>query len=90
MRKSRRPLSSSRSGAARPAPQFDPCYHAACDSYLNFNAHALEVNSELIAVAALTFAYSTESVNGVKGKPVPGKSKMKLPTPAGPRGTFVP
>ena len=28
---------------------FDPCYHAACDSFLNFNAHALEVNSDLIA-----------------------------------------
>ena len=70
--------------------QFDPCYHAACDSFLNFNPHALEVNSDLIAVAALTFAYSTESVNGVKGKAVPGKSKIKLPTPAGPRGTFVP
>ena len=70
--------------------QFDPCYHAACDTFLNFNPHALEVNSDLIAVAALTFAYSTESVNGVKGKAVPGKSKIKLPTPAGPRGTFVP
>jgi Zn-dependent M28 family amino/carboxypeptidase len=70
--------------------QFDPCYHAACDTYLNFNPHALEVNSELVAMAALTFAYSTESVNGVKGKDVPGKSKIKLPTPAGPRGTFVP
>ena len=70
--------------------QFDPCYHAACDTYLNFNPHALEVNSDLIAAAALTFAYSTESVNGVKGKAVPGKSKIKLPTPAGPRGTFVP
>ncbi len=69
---------------------FDPCYHAACDSYLNFNAHALEVNSDLIAMAALTFAYSTESVNGVKGTSVPGKSKIKLPAPAGPRGTFVP
>jgi Zn-dependent M28 family amino/carboxypeptidase len=70
--------------------QFDPCYHAACDTFLNFNPHALEVNSDLIAAAALTFAYSTESVNGVKGKAVPGKSKIKLPTPAGPRGTFVP
>jgi Zn-dependent M28 family amino/carboxypeptidase len=70
--------------------QFDPCYHAACDTYLNFNAHALEVNSDLIAVAALTFAYSTESVNGVPGTKVPGNTKLKLPTPAGPRGTFVP
>ena len=70
--------------------QFDPCYHAACDTFLNFNAHALDVNSDLIAFATLTFAFSTEAVNGVKGKAVPGKSKIKLPTPAGPRGTFVP
>jgi len=33
---------------------------------------ALEVNSDLIAYAQLTFAYSTETVNGVAGKRVPG------------------
>ena len=69
--------------------QFDPCYHLACDTVGNFHPHALDVNSDLIAFAQLTFAYSTESVNGVKGKKVPGPP-VDLPEPAGPRGTFAP
>jgi Zn-dependent M28 family amino/carboxypeptidase len=68
--------------------QFDPCYHLACDTFLNRNDHALDVNSDSIAFATLTFAYSTESVNGVPGKKVPGSSP--LPAPAGPEGTFTP
>ena len=36
----------------------------------------------------LTFAYSTESVNGVQGKKVPVR-KFTLPAPAGPEGTFA-
>ncbi len=40
--------------------QFDPCYHEACDTIDNVDRHALEVNSDLIAFAMLTFAYSTE------------------------------
>ena len=48
--------------------QFDPCYHEVCDTIDNVDLHALEVNSDLIAFAQLTFAYSTESVNGVPGK----------------------
>jgi len=67
--------------------QFDPCYHEACDTFQNVDLHALAVNSDLIAFAALTFAYSTESVNGVPGKKVPGKA-FTLPDPAGPEGTF--
>lgn len=68
--------------------QFDPCYHLACDSLDNVNDHALEINSELIAFSMLTFAYSTEAVNGVKGKKVPGPP-LTLPEPAGPEGTFA-
>jgi Zn-dependent M28 family amino/carboxypeptidase len=68
--------------------QFDPCYHEACDDIDNLDLHALEVNSDLIAFAQLTFAYSTESVNGVPGKRVPGP-KLTLPPPAGPEGTFA-
>jgi Zn-dependent M28 family amino/carboxypeptidase len=68
--------------------QFDPCYHQACDNYGNINLHALEVNSDLIAFAQLTFAYSTEAVNGVPGKKVPGPP-VNLPAPAGPEGTFA-
>jgi Zn-dependent M28 family amino/carboxypeptidase len=69
--------------------QFDPCYHLACDTFANFNGHALGVNSDLIAFAQLTFAYSTESVNGVPGARVPGPP-LVLPAPAGPEGTFEP
>ncbi len=68
--------------------QFDPCYHEDCDTIDNVDLHALEVNSDLIAFAQLTFAYSTESVNGVPGKRVPGKP-LSLPAPAGPEGTFA-
>jgi Zn-dependent M28 family amino/carboxypeptidase len=68
--------------------QFDPCYHEECDTINNINRHALDVNSDLIAFAALTFAYSTDSVNGVPGKKVPGKA-FTLPDPAGPEGTFA-
>ena len=70
--------------------QFDPCYHIACDTFANNNDHALEVNSDLIAYAQLTFAFSTESVNGVPGRQVPGSSSSPLPAPAGPEGTFIP
>ena len=65
--------------------QFDPCYHLACDTYANNNDHALEINADAVAFAVLTFAYSTESVNGVPGLNVPGT--RSLPTPAGPEGT---
>ena len=68
--------------------QFDPCYHAPCDTFANNNDHALTINSDLVAFAQLTFAFSTQSVNGVAGKPVPGGSSVKLPAPAGPEGTF--
>ena len=68
--------------------QFDPCYHEVCDTLDNVDLHALEVNSDLIAFAQLTFAYSTESVNGVPGKKVPGPP-VNLPPPAGPEGTFA-
>jgi Zn-dependent M28 family amino/carboxypeptidase len=68
--------------------QFDPCYHLACDDVDNVNLHALDVNSDLIAFAQLTFAHSTEAVNGVPGKKVPGPP-VNLPPPAGPEGTFA-
>ncbi len=68
--------------------QFDPCYHLDCDTYENNDDHALEVNSDLIAFAMLTFAYSTEAVNAVPGQQVPGRPFV-LPEPAGPEGTFA-
>ena len=68
--------------------QFDPCYHQACDTYANNNDHALDVNADAIAFAVLTYAYSTEAVNGVPGTKVPGR--FDIPAPAGPEHTFGP
>ena len=68
--------------------QFDPCYHAACDTFANNNDHALDVNADSIGFAILTYAYSTESVNGVPGQRVPGN--FQIPAPAGSEGTFTP
>ncbi len=65
--------------------QYDPCYHLACDTFANFSLHALDINSDAVAFAVLTYAYSTESVNGVPGKKVPGN--FTIPAPAGPEGT---
>ncbi|MCW3492322.1 M28 family metallopeptidase [Microbacterium sp. SSM24] len=65
----------------------DPCYHQACDDLANLSTKALEVNGDAIALAVLVYSYSTESVNGVKGAKVPGG--LKLPTPAGPEGTWA-
>ena len=65
--------------------QFDPCYHLACDTFANNADHALDVNTDAVAFAVLTFAYSTEAVNGVAGRRMPGGAP--LPMPAGPVGT---
>jgi Zn-dependent M28 family amino/carboxypeptidase len=65
--------------------QFDPCYHLACDTFTNRSDKALDVNSDSIAFAVLTYAYSTETVNGVPGTVVPGN--FQIPPPAGPEGT---
>ncbi len=73
-------------GRQRRVTQFDPCYHLACDTFDNNDDHALDVNSDLIAFAQLTFAFSTQSVNGVPGKPVPGSPSSPLPPPQGPKG----
>lgn len=67
---------------------YDPCYHLACDDINNLDLEALDVNSDLIAAAVLTYAYSTASVNGVPGEPVPGGTV--LPAPAGPKKTVNP
>ena len=66
--------------------QFDPCYHLACDTFANNNLHALGVNADAVAFAVLTYAYSTETVNGVPGENVPGG--FTIPAPAGEEGTF--
>ena len=47
---------------------FDPCYHQACDTIDNINDTALDQMSDAAAAAVITFAQSTTTVNGVKGK----------------------
>ena len=66
---------------------FDQCYHQACDTIGNVNQKALDVNSDAVAFAVLTYAYSTEGVNGVEGRKVPGN--FTIPAPAGPEHTFA-
>ena len=66
---------------------FDQCYHLVCDTIDNVNQKALDVNSDAVAFAVLTYAYSTEGVNGVEGRTVPGN--FTIPAPAGPEHTFA-
>jgi aminopeptidase Y len=47
---------------------YDPCYHQACDTYANNNDGALANNSDAIAYAVLSYAMSTNLVNGTKSK----------------------
>jgi Zn-dependent M28 family amino/carboxypeptidase len=48
--------------------QYDPCYHLACDTYANNSDTGLDQMSDAVAHAVITFAQSTNLVNGVKGK----------------------
>ena len=56
-----------------------PCYHAAATTIDNIDAHALEINSDAIALAVLAYSYSTELVNGVVGKSMPGRAEPARP-----------
>ena len=42
--------------------QYDPCYHAACDTFRNVSRRVLDLNSDAVAFATLTYAMSTETV----------------------------
>ncbi|MGJ7442545.1 M20/M25/M40 family metallo-hydrolase [Aquipuribacter sp. MA13-6] len=66
---------------------FDPCYHTPCDDISNLNLDALEINADAVAFAVFRYAHSTEEVNGVEGRRVPGR--FLIPAPAGPEGTFL-
>lgn len=65
---------------------FDPCYHDVCDTIANIDPYALEVNADAIALSVLAYSYSTELVNGVVGKSIPGG--LSLPDAAGPEDTW--
>lgn len=53
------PCSGLFTGAGAP---YDPCFHLACDTFSNFNASALTVNSKAAGVAAAKFALSLDGV----------------------------
>jgi Zn-dependent M28 family amino/carboxypeptidase len=42
--------------------QYDPCYHAACDTFSNNSNEVLDLNADAIAFATLTYAMDTSSV----------------------------
>jgi Zn-dependent M28 family amino/carboxypeptidase len=48
--------------------QYDPCYHLACDTFANNSDTALDQMSDAVAHSVITFAQSTNLVNGKKGK----------------------
>jgi Zn-dependent M28 family amino/carboxypeptidase len=48
--------------------QYDPCYHLACDTYDNVNLGALDANADAVAYATLSYAMSTNLINGTKSK----------------------
>ena len=47
---------------------YDPCYHLACDTFVNVNLEALRVNSQAVAYSTLLFSMNTAPVNGKRGK----------------------
>ena len=47
---------------------YDPCYHAACDTYDNISLEALDQMSDAVAHSVITLGQSTAIVNGIKGK----------------------
>jgi len=47
---------------------YDPCYHQACDTYLNNNDFALDVNADAVAYAALQFSMNLAAINGSRSK----------------------
>ncbi len=43
--------------------QFDPCYHEECDTIDNLSPHALDLNSDAVAYAMLSYAAGYEVIN---------------------------
>ena len=54
---------------------YDPCFRQACDTFDNVSLEALDVNADALAHATLTYAMSTEDVNGVSSRGNSGKRK---------------
>lgn len=68
--------------------QFDHCYHLACDTIDNVSREALDGDVDAVADAIFDLAASTETVNGVAGKPIPGPGPANVEID-GPQGTFL-
>ncbi len=47
---------------------YDVCYHQACDTIANVNRKGLDEMSDAVAHAVISYAQSTQAVNGVRGK----------------------
>ena len=62
-------------GAGQNAALYDAAARRTTTLVGNINVHALDVNSDAIATAVLTFAYDTSTVNGVPGHPGRGQVK---------------
>ena len=58
---------------------YDSCYHLACDTFVNNNDKALDVNSDAVAYSTLFFAMNTQSVNGQRGKGNFSRPALKWP-----------
>lgn len=43
--------------------QYDPCYHLACDTFANNSNTALDINSDAVAYAVISFAMAYEVLN---------------------------
>ena len=84
---SRRP-SRRRSGAARPARSSTRATTSPVTRSATSTPHALEVNSDLIAFAQLTFAYSTR-VGQRRSRQAGARLAVDASDPAGPEGTFA-
>jgi Zn-dependent M28 family amino/carboxypeptidase len=65
---------------------YDPCYHLACDTIDNVNMEVFDVNLDAVAFTTMTYAYSTETVNDVPGKRVPGPASDVFGASAGMAG----
>ncbi len=63
--------------------QFDPCYHAACDTFRNVSRRVLDLNSDAVAFATLTYAMSTDTVTPASDA---GAAALSARASAAPRG----
>jgi Zn-dependent M28 family amino/carboxypeptidase len=69
--------------------QYDPCYHAACDTYDNNSDAVLDLNSDAVALATLTYAMSTETVTPAAAAADAGAAALSARAGAATRGHLL-